>query len=164
MELIKPGIGLIFWMTVSFGTVLFLLSKYAWKPIMLSLKAREESIQNALDAAKKAREEMKGLIVDNERLISEAKTERDIILREAREAKESIINEAKVRANIEADRLIAIAREAIENQKMAAITDLQNSVAAMSIEIAEKILRHELANDDKQKALMKNLLSEISSN
>jgi F-type H+-transporting ATPase subunit b len=97
-------------------------------------------------------------------LINEAKVERDKILREARESKESIINEAKTRANVEADRLIAIAREAIENQKMAAITDLQNSVAAMSIEIAEKVLRHELANDEKQKALMNNLLSEISSN
>ena len=164
MELIKPGIGLIFWMTISFGIVLFLLSKYAWKPIMLSLKAREESIQDALDAAKKAREEMKELTVDNERLISEAKIERDKILREAREAKEAIINEAKSKATVEADRLIAIAREAIENQKMAAITDLQNSVAAMSIEIAEKVLRHELANDEKQKALMNNLLSEISAN
>ncbi|MGI8891995.1 MAG: F0F1 ATP synthase subunit B [Bacteroidia bacterium] len=164
MELIKPGIGLIFWMTVSFGTVLFLLSKYAWKPIMLSLKAREESIQDALDAAKNAREEMKALTVDNERLINEAKVERDKILRQARESKEAIINDAKTRANVEADRLIAIAREAIENQKMAAITDLQNSVAAMSIEIAEKVLRHELANDEKQKALMNNLLSEISSN
>ena len=164
MELIKPGIGLIFWMTVSFGIVLFLLTKYAWKPIMLSLKAREESIQDALDAAKKAREEMQALTVDNERLLNEARVERDKILREAREAKESIINEAKNKANIEADRLIAIAREAIENQKMAAITDLQNSVAAMSIEIAEKVLRHELANDEKQKALMNNLLSEISSN
>lgn len=164
MELIKPGIGLIFWMTISFGTVLFLLSKYAWKPIMLSLKAREESIQDALDAAKKAREEMKALTVDNERLLNEAKIERDKILREAREAKEMIINEAKNKASVEADRLIAIAREAIENQKMAAITDLQNSVAAMSIEIAEKVLRHELANDEKQKALMNNLLSEISAN
>ena len=164
MELVKPGIGLIFWMTVSFGIVLFLLAKFAWKPIMSALKEREESIANALGAAQKAREEMAALNTDNQRLINEAKVERDKILKEAREAKEAIINEAKTQATVEADRLIAISREAINNQKMAAITELQNQVAAMSIEIAERILRSELANDEKQKALMSELLKEVNNN
>ena len=164
MELVKPGIGLIFWMTVSFGIVLFLLAKFAWKPIMAALREREESITNALSSAKQAREEMAALNTDNQRLINEAKMQRDQLLKEAREAKDQIINEAKLQATVEADRLIAIGREAIENQKMAAITELQNQVAAMSIEIAERILRSELANDEKQKALMAELLKEVNNN
>lgn len=164
MELVKPGIGLIFWMTLSFGIVLFLLAKFAWKPIMAALREREESITNALGAAKQAREEMAALNTDNQRLINEAKAQRDQLLKEAREAKDAIINEAKSQATVEADRLIAIGKEAIENQKMAAITELQNQVAAMSIEIAERILRSELANDEKQKALMSQLLKEANNN
>ncbi len=164
MELVKPGIGLIFWMTISFGIVLFLLAKFAWKPIMAALREREDSITHALGAAKQAREEMAALNNDNQRLINEAKGQRDQLLKEAREAKDQIINEAKTQATVEADRLIAIGREAIENQKMAAITELQNQVAAMSIEIAERILRSELANDEKQKALMTELLKEVNNN
>jgi F-type H+-transporting ATPase subunit b len=164
MELITPGFGLVFWMTISFSVVLYLLLKYAWKPIMGALKAREEFIEKALQAAEIARQEIKDLTVDNQKLISEAKIERDKILRDAREAKETIITEARTRASVEGDRLIAIAKEAIENQKMAAITELQNQVAAMSIEIAEKILRNELKHDEKQKAFMNSLLNEISAN
>jgi F-type H+-transporting ATPase subunit b len=164
MELIKPGIGLIFWMTLSFGTVLFLLTKFAWKPIMAALREREGSISDALNAAQKARDEMAALTVDNQRLLDEAKIERDQILREAREAKDGIINEARTRAVVEADRLLEIARGSIENQKMAAITELQNQVAAMSIEIAEKILRNELVKDDKQKQFINTLLKEVNNN
>lgn len=164
MELVKPGIGLMFWMVLSFGTVLFILTKYAWKPVMKALKERENSIQDALDTAKKTKEEMTLLKADNEKLLSEAKLERDKILKEAKEAKDAIINEAKGKATTEANKLVASAREAIRNEKLAAITELKNQVAAMSIEIAEKIIRHELVNDDKQKALMNDLLKEINLN
>ena len=164
MELVKPGIGLIFWMVISFGTVLFILTKYAWKPVMKALKERENSIQDALDTAKKTQEEMTLLKADNEKLLSEAKLERDKILKEAKEAKDAIINEAKGKATTEANKLVTSAREAIRNEKLAAITELKNQVAAMSIEIAEKIIRYELVNDDKQKALMNDLLKEINLN
>ena len=162
--LLNPAYGLIVWTLVAFLTVLFLLKKFAWKPILASLKEREDSIQEALDTAKKTKEEMALLKSDNERLINEAKLERDKILKEARDAKDAIINEAKTKAVTEGNRMTAMAREAIKNEKMAAITELRNQVAAMSIEIAEKILRNELADDEKQKSLMTNLLKEVNLN
>lgn len=164
MELIKPAIGLIFWMCLTFGIVLFILKKFAWKPILKALKDREDSIQNALDTAKKAREEMSNLKADNEKIIAEAKTERDTILREAREIKDKMIIEAKDRAGKEAEKLVAIARENIQNEKMAAITELKNQVAHLSIEIAEKILKQELSEKDKQKSIVKNLLEDVKMN
>lgn len=164
MELIKPAIGLIFWMCLTFGIVLFILKKFAWKPILKALKDREDSIQNALDTAKKAREEMSNLKADNEKIIAEAKTERDTILREARVIKDKMIIEAKDRAGKEAEKLVAIARENIQNEKMAAITELKNQVAHLSIEIAEKILKQELSEKDKQKSIVKNLLEDVKMN
>ena len=164
MELIKPAIGLIFWMCLTFGIVLFILKKFAWKPILKALRDREDSIQNALDAAKKAREEMASLKSDHEKIIAEAKTERDNILKEAREIKEKMISEAKDRAGKEAERLTTIARESIQNEKMAAITELKNQVAHLSIEIAEKILKQELSEKDKQKSIVKNLLEDVKMN
>ncbi len=164
MELIKPAIGLIFWMCLTFFIVLFILKKFAWKPILKALKDREDSIQNALDTAKKAREEMAGLKADNEKIIAEAKTERDIILKEAREIKDKMINEAKDRASKEADKIVAIARENIQNEKMAAITELKNQVAKLSIDIAEKILTEELSSPAKQKQLVSALLDDVNLN
>jgi len=162
--LLNPAYGLIVWTLVAFLTVLFLLKKFAWKPILKSLKEREDSIQEALDTAKNTKAEMALLKSDNERLINEAKLERDKILKEARDAKDAMINEAKAKSVSEGNRMITIARESIKNEKMAAITELRNQVAAMSIEIAEKILRNELANDEKQKSLMTNLLKEVNLN
>ena len=164
MELVKPGIGLIFWMTITFGLLLFLLTKFAWKPILKALREREDSIENALNAAQRAKDEMAALTANNERLLQEAKFERDNILKEAMEVKETIINEAKAKAASEANKLILTAREAINNEKLAAITELKNQVANMSIEIAEKIIRNELSNDEKQKSLMSNLLKEVTLN
>src|ERR1051326_1074904 len=129
MNLVTPDIGLLFWMLVSFGIVLFILKKYAWKPILKSLDERNNSIQNALDEAKKARDEMSNLKADNEKIIAAAKTERDNILKEAREIKDKMIAEAKERASKEADKLVTAARENIQNEKMAAITELKNQVA-----------------------------------
>jgi F-type H+-transporting ATPase subunit b len=164
MELVSPGIGLIFWMSLAFGLVLFILGKYAWKPILKALKEREQSIDDALHAADKAREEMKQLKFDNEKLLAEAKEERDAILREARKVREKLLEESRVRANEEASRIIEVARESIENEKMAAITDLKNQLASLSIEIAEKILREKLADDPKQQALVQRLVKEIKFN
>ncbi|MBI3500258.1 MAG: F0F1 ATP synthase subunit B [Bacteroidetes bacterium] len=164
MELIKPAIGLIFWLCLTFFIVLFILKRFAWKPILKALKDREDSIQNALDTAKKAREEMASLKADNERIIAEAKIERDTILKEAREIKDKLIAEAKERAGKEAEKITATARENIQNEKMAAITELKNQVAHLSIEIAEKILKQELAEKDKQKTVINNLLQEVKMN
>ncbi len=164
MELVKPEFGLLFWMLVSFSTILFLLKKFAWKPILKMLHDREESIQKALDSAEKAKEEMKALQANNERVLLEAKIERDRILKEARELKDSIIGEAKTKAQAEGEKMLAIARENINNEKMAAITELKNQVAKLSIEIAEKILREELSSQEKQKQLVKALLDDVKLN
>jgi F-type H+-transporting ATPase subunit b len=164
MELIKPAFGLIFWMSISFLSVLFILGKFAWPMILKALKEREESIANALNAARKAKEEMTALQADNEKLIMQARAERDLLLKEARDTRDSIVAEAKNKAQSEANKIMAQARESINNEKLAAITELKNQVAAMSIEIAEKILRQELSNDEKQKSLMDNLMKDISLN
>ena len=161
MNLVTPDIGLLFWMLVSFSIVLLLLKKFAWKPILNSLKERETSISDALDMARKTKEEMNALKADNERILAEARNERDMMLKEARDTKESIINDAKVKASAEADRLVAAARQAIENEKMAAITELKNQVATLSVDIAEKMLKEELSNPEKQKQLINAFLGEV---
>lgn len=164
MELIQPGLGLIFWMTLSFGLVLFVLGKYAWKPIMKMLREREEAIDSALHEADKAREEMKQLRFDNEILLREAKDERDAILAEARKIREKMIEEARLKAGQEAQRVIDGAMERIENEKMAAIVDLKNQIAQLSIEIAEKVIRTELAGDNKHDELIQRLIREMQIN
>ncbi|MGB3948077.1 MAG: F0F1 ATP synthase subunit B [Bacteroidia bacterium] len=164
MELVKPSIGLIFWMVVSFSIILFLLKKFAWSPILNMVKEREDSIEAALKSAELAKAEMKSLKSENERILADARNERDILLKEAREIKEKMIAEAKTTATTEGERLLKAARENIENEKMAAITELKNQVAVLSIEIAEKILKAELASDEKQKSLVKNLLQDVNLN
>ena len=164
MELVTPSFGLVFWMSTSFLIVLFLLKKFAWKPILNMIKEREESIEQALNMAEKAKNEMASLKASNEKIISDAKLERDAMLKEARELKESMINEAKTKASAEADKIVTAARETIQNEKMAAITELKNQVATLSIEIAEKVLRQQLASDEKQKSYVKQLLEEVKLN
>ncbi len=164
MELVKPSIGLIFWMFVSFSIILFLLQKFAWKPILNMIKEREESIENALAAAEKAKEEMKALQSSNERILAEARVERDAMLKDARDIKDKMIADAKGIASKESERLLQSARENIQNEKMAAISELKNQVAVLSIEIAEKILKSELSSDEKQKSLVKNLLQDVNLN
>ena len=164
MDLIKPELGLLFWMVVSFLIVFFLLKKFAWTPILQMLKERETSIETALQSAEKAKLEMARLQANNEQLIQEAKAERDAILKAARDAKELMISEAKTKATEEADRLIKIARENINNEKMAAIADLKNQVANLSVEIAEKLIKAELANKESQKDLINRYLEEAKLN
>ena len=154
MELVTPEIGLIFWTTVVFSLLLVVLKKYAWKPILSAVDERNKSIEEALRAADKAKEEMLSLNADNERILMEAKKERDILLKEGREIKNSIIVEAKDTAKIDAEKILTTAKEQIINEKMKAITELKNQVANLSIEIAEKILKSELQDLNKQKELV----------
>ncbi|MFN5323388.1 MAG: F0F1 ATP synthase subunit B [Bacteroidota bacterium] len=164
MELVKPAFGLVFWMLVSFSIIVFILKKFAWPVILGSLNEREKSISDALNAAEKAKQEMANLKADNEKLLAEARNQRDLILKEARDAKESIINEARTKATEEADRLLRISREQIQNEKMAAITELKNQVASLSIEIAEKVIRQQLSSDEKQKQLVQDMLKDVKMN
>lgn len=164
MELVKPEFGLIFWMVISFGLIMLILKKFAWKPILNMLHEREASIQNALDSAEKAKEEMKALQSSNEKILADARNERDLLLKDAREIREKMIADAKGIATKEGERMLTIARENIQNEKMAAITELKNQVASLSIEIAEKILKSELSSDEKQKSLVNTLLKDVNLN
>jgi len=164
MELVKPSIGLIFWMITSFSITLFLLKKFAWKPILGMIKEREESIESALAAAENAKLEMKALQANNERILVQARAERDQLLKDARDIREQMIAEAKGLATKEGERLLKSARENIQNEKMAAITELKNQVASLSIDIAEKILKSELSSDEKQKSLVNTFLKDINLN
>ncbi len=164
MDLILPSFGLIFWMTLAFAIVFLLLRKMAWKPILKSLTDRENYIKDALNSAEKAKEEMEKLQAGNEKILLEARNERDNLLKEARETKDSIIAEAKVKAQKEAAKIIESARETLQSEKTAALNDLKNQVAMLSIEIAEKIIKAELSTDEKQKTLVKNLLAEVNLN
>jgi len=154
MELVTPEIGLIFWTTIVFLLLLVVLKKYAWTPILTAVDERNKSIEEALKAADKAKKEMLALNTDNERILIQAKKERDLLLKEGRETKDNIITEAKDKAKIEADKILITAKEQINNEKMKAITELKNQVAGMSIDIAEKILKSELSDKNKQKELI----------
>lgn len=164
MDLVTPGIGLIFWTTIIFLILLFLLKKFAWTPINNAVKNREESIKAALSAADKAKDEMLLLQADNEKIIKEARNERDMMMREAKEVKEIIIGEAKEIAEKEAKKLIELARKNIQIEKSSAINEIKEEVAILSVEIAEKILREKLGNDQQQKALIDKLLDDIKLN
>jgi len=141
-----------------------LLGKFAWKPILNAIKSREEGIEKALGAAERALNDMRELKSNNEKMLAEARNERDALMKEAREVKESIISEAKTKAQKDADRIMSSAREQIINEKNAAVSELKNQVASLSIEIAEKILRSELSTDEKQKALVNNLMKDVNLN
>jgi len=164
MQLVTPGIGLLFWMLVSFSLVLFVLGKYAWKPIMKGIHQREDTIEKALEAANEAKKEMLKLKAGNEQLLRDAKDERDALMRDARKLKEAILDEAREKANQEADRIIENARENIQFEKMAAINELKNQIASISIEIAEKLIGKELENKEQQQQLTEKLLNEVKIN
>jgi F-type H+-transporting ATPase subunit b len=163
-SLIEPAVGLIFWTTITFILLLVLLGKFAWKPILNAIKTREESIDTALKSAENALKDMRELKSNNERILAEARTERDNLLKEARETKDAIVAEAKQKAQAETDRIMASAREQITNEKNAAVAELKNQVAVLSIEIAEKILKSDLSNDEKQKALVNSLMKDVNLN
>lgn len=156
--------GLIFWMSLTFLTVLFILAKFAWKPIMKAIKDREKSIEDALQSAENAKAEMNNLKAENEKILQAARNERDTMLKEAREIREKMIAESKATAKAEGDKLLAQARESIQNEKMAAVTELKNQVAQLSIEIAEKIIARELSSENKQKELIGDMLKSVKLN
>ena len=164
MDLVTPGFGLIFWTSVVFLILLVLLKRMAWTPILNNVDARNKSIEEALEAAKNARDEMSNLKADNDRILKEARTERDEMLKEAREIKASIISEAKNAAKDEADKMIASAKVVIENEKAGAISELKNTVGSLSVDIAEKVLRAELKDVDKQNAFIADMLKDIKLN
>ena len=152
------SVGLFFLQSLLFIALILLLKKFAWGPILSAVEEREEGIKEALELAEKAKEEMQALNADNERILAEARIERDILLKEAREMKDKIVSEAKDQANTEADKILLSAKEQINNEKLKAITELKNQVADMSIDIAEKILRSELSDVNKQKELVAQVL------
>lgn len=154
--------GLFFWQIILFVLLLLLLRKFAWNPILTALNEREEGIQNALDEADKARQEMADLKSSNEKILKEARAERDGLLKDAREIKDKMISEAKDDASAQANKIIEQAKISIEHEKQAAITDLKNQVAELSIGIAEKVIKEELSNKDKQVALIEKMLDEAT--
>jgi len=164
MELVKPDLGLLFWMTLSFGIVLFILSKYAWKPIMNSIKEREESIDNALNAAEDARKQMSSMKSENEKLLAEARSERERMLREANEMKDSIISQAKRSADEEGRKIIANAKESIDREKLNALNELKTQVAVLSVDMAEKILRKKMEDRTQQENFVNENLKSIRLN
>ena len=161
MELVTPELGLVFWTTLSFLILLFLLGKFAWKPILGAINEREISIENALMKAEAAKEEMARLTSENESLLRDARAERDIILQEARKLKDKIVGEAKEAAQEEGAKMIEKARLEINMQKALAIADVKNQVASLSLEIAEKVLRKQFEDASKQDALVTELLKEV---
>ena len=164
MDLVTPGFGLIFWTSVVFIILLVLLKRMAWTPILNNVDARNKSIKEALEAAKNARDEMSNLKADNDRILKEARAQRDEMLKEARELKANIISEAKNAAKDEADKMIASAKVVIENERAGAISELKNTVGSLSVDIAEKVLRAELKDVDKQNAFIADMLKDIKLN
>ncbi len=161
---IRPEPGLMLWSLVFFLLFWFLMSKYAFKPIANGLKVREQSIQDALDEAKKAREEIAAMKSENEHLLAQAAQERAVILKEAKEMKADIIAEAQEKAKEEAQKIIASARVEIDSQKIAAVAEVRDSVGGMAIEIAEQVLRKQLSGDANQQAYVQSLVDNAKLN
>lgn len=164
MDLLNPSIGIVVWTTIAFLLLLFLLRKFAWKPILGTVNERENKIRASLEAAEKARKEMEQLTATNEKLLQEAREERSKILSEAKAIKDKIIQDAREDAKSEADKIAAANRQEIENMKNAAIVSLKDTAAQLSLQIAEKILQKELANEKEQQAYAQQLLKEITAN
>jgi F-type H+-transporting ATPase subunit b len=164
MELLTPGTGLLIWQVIIFGLLFILLKTFAWKPIMQSLRIREDSIQEALDSAENAKLEMTKLQADNQLLLEEARKDRDTILKEAREVANVLREEAKTEASKQTEKMIADARVAINAEKQAAMTEVKTQVAELSLQITEKLLRKSLDNDKAQKGLIDQFVKDINLN
>ena len=164
MELLTPGVGLIFWQTVIFLSLFFLLSKFAWKPILNSLRIREESIEEALSSAEEARNQLENLKADNEKLLEEARQEKDMILKQAKQTANAIHDEAKAEAVKTAERMIADAKAIIENEKQAALAEVKNQVSELSLAITEKVLRRQLEDKKEQEKLISEFVKDLNVN
>ena len=163
MNLTSPE-SLIFWTSLIFLVFFLLMRKFAWKPILGAVKSREDSINSALLAAENAKKDMQNLKADNEKLLAEARAERDMMMKEAREIKEKMISDAKSEAQSQADKMIEQAKASIASEKNAAIADLKNQVGTLSLEIAEKVLKGELANKETQTKLVEQMLGDAKLN
>lgn len=161
MGFVTPDYGTIFWMLIIFGITLFILKKFAWKPILNALKDREVSIANALSSADRARKEVAGLKADHEKIIAEARQEKDVILKEAKEIKDKILIEAKTQAHVEGKKLVEAARKQIEAEKQAAISEMKKQMVELSVLVAEKIIQKELKEKTDQEGLVNDLLNDL---
>ena len=164
MDLLTPSFGLIIWTLVAFLIVFYILKKFAWKPILQSLHDREKNISDSLAAAEKVRAEMAQLKSENEILLAKAREERSLMLKEAKDIKDKIISDAREQAKAEAARIMNETQITIENQKMAAVTDLKNQVGNMVLEVASKVLRRELSNTGAQENYIRELANEVKLN
>jgi F-type H+-transporting ATPase subunit b len=164
MDLLIPSFGLIIWTLLAFLIVFFILKKYAWKPILSSLKERENTIAESLATAEKMKAEMAQFKSENEALLAKAREERAQMLKEARDMKDKIVNEAKDQAKIEANKILTDAQAAIQQQKMAALTDVKNQVGQLVIEVSQKVLRRELGNKSEQETYIRQLTNEVKLN
>ena len=164
LDLVTPGIGLIFWTSVVFLLLVFILKKYAWKPILDAVEKRSKSIEDAINAADQAKASLAELHEEREKIKKESLAQRDALLKDANETKNQIISEAKTKAKEETDKILTSAREVIKTEKLAAITELKNQVAVLSLEIAEKIVKDQLSSDDKQKALVDSMIKDVNLN
>ena len=164
MELVTPSIGLVFWTALAFICLLILLRKLAWKPILGAIHEREQSIDEALNKAELAKQEMIRLTTQNQDSMHQARAERDEILKEAKTLKDGILNEAKKQAQLEGAKLIEKAKIEIENQKKVALAEVKGQVSTLSLEIAERVLRNQLDDKGKQEALVANLLKDVELN
>ncbi len=156
--------GLFFWQAIILVILIILLAKFAWKPILASLDAREQGIADAIAAAENARKEMAALQADNQRILAEARAERDAMMKEAREIKEKLIADATATAQAEGDKIIAQAKATIAGEKNAAMAELKSQVSALSVEIAEKLLKSELSNKEAQNTLVEKMLDDVKLN
>ena len=164
MDFITPAIGLIFWMLVIFGVLVYILGKYAWKPIVTGLKEREQSIDSALKMAEETRAEMAKLKADNEKIMAQARADRDLIIREGKNAADKLIAEAKDKAVLEANKVMVAAKTAIDNERAGIVSQMKADVSKLSLEIAEKVLRRELAEKSTQQKLVSDLIAEAKLN
>lgn len=164
MQLLTPSFGLLFWTLLAFIIVFVVLRKFAWGPILSSLNEREKTIAGSLETAERVKAEMAQMKSENEELMARAREERSAMLKEARETKDRIVNEAKEQAKVEANKIMAEAQQAINAQKMAALTDVKNQVGKLVIEVTEKVLRRELASSEAQEAHIKSMVNEVKLN
>ena len=163
-NLLNPDPGLIIWTLIAFGIVVFILRKYAWNPILTALDTREKSIEQSLLQAEKARQEMAKLKSDNEAILQQAKEERSAILKEARELHEKIVNDAKEKARAESLKIVESAKKEIENQKLAALTEVKNQVGLMALDISSKILKKEMKQNNNHEGYVSELVEELKLN
>ncbi len=164
MEILTPDLGLFFWMVVVFVLILIVLKKFAWNPITIALSEREDSIENALKAAEQAKADMAKLRSDNEKLLEEARQQRDIMLKSAQQTADRIVEESKEKAVMESNKIVESARMAIQQERQAAVQEIKKQVASLSFEIAEKVLRGQLKDEATQRSLVNKMVEDAKLN